>query len=226
MWGIRPKAWFENCEIYSRGAGYLAAQSSDLTVPYGFVYNNCQLTHAPSVSDGTVTLARPWHDDGSVTYLNCEMDSHIHPSGWTVNDNLTLRFSDYNSSGPGGTMANRVDWPGVSVLNGEEVALITLQSVLGEWSPEYAEADRVNDITVDAGSNQIAWLGKSGIPGRELVNLSGTTVVDPPAAAYTLQWTMVSGPAAVTPNPADAANASVTISVSGTAVINTGIECS
>ncbi len=140
-------AWFENSEIYSRGGGYIACQASDLSVPYGLVFNNCQLTRNPSISDGSVYLARPWHDYGSVTYLNCWMDSHINSAGWETYGNLTVRYNEYNNSGPGGDMTNRLVATGVKILTAQEAAAITLRSVVGTWSPTYADELWANGTT-------------------------------------------------------------------------------
>jgi hypothetical protein len=78
-----------------------------------------------------------------------------------------------------------------------------------------------NAPTVDAGSNQVVWLGKSGIPGQEMVSLVGAISDDglpKPPGAYTVKWTQVSGPAVVTPSPDNTVSTNVTITVTGTYV--------
>lgn len=142
-------AWFENCEIYSRTGNYLTASNCDISVPFGFVYNNCQLTRAASLGDNSVYLGRPWGDYASVTYLNCWMDAHIKPEGWydwgVPERRETCRYSEYNSFGPGGDMSNRVDWTGVHLLSGPEALEFNLPNVLGSWTPSYA--DTSSDVT-------------------------------------------------------------------------------
>ncbi len=142
-------AWFENCEIYSRTGNYLTASNCDISVPYGFVYNNCQLTRAASLGDNSVYLGRPWGPYASVTYLNCWMDAHIRPEGWSdwgvPARHETCRYSEYNSFGPGGDMSNRVDWTGVHILTDTEALDFNLPNVLGSWTPSYA--DTSSDIT-------------------------------------------------------------------------------
>jgi hypothetical protein len=72
--------------------------------------------------------------------------------------------------------------------------------------------------TVDAGANQAVWLGKSGIPGQEVVSLAGAVSDDglpKPPGAYTVKWTQVSGPATVTISPDNTVSTSVTITVTG-----------
>jgi hypothetical protein len=70
---------------------------------------------------------------------------------------------------------------------------------------------------VSAGLDQVAWLGKSGTAGQEVINLDGTTSDDGlpnPPAAYTVKWTQVSGPA-VTISPDNINDTSVTITIAG-----------
>jgi hypothetical protein len=69
---------------------------------------------------------------------------------------------------------------------------------------------------VDAGADQVTWLGKSGTSGQETIVLDGTVFS---GAAYTVQWTQVSNGAptvAITPNNVD--DTSVTVTARGTYV--------
>lgn len=80
----------------------------------------------------------------------------------------------------------------------------------------------VNDNTaptVDAGPDQVIWLGLSGIPGQEVVNLDGITsddgLPDPPAT-YTVDWTQVdNGAPAVVIDPISVDDTYVTITERG-----------
>jgi pectinesterase len=145
-------AWFENCEIYSRSGNYLTASNADIAYPYGFVYNNCRLTRASSLGNSTVDLGRPWGDYAAVAYLNCWMDSHIKPTGWSdwgqPARQATVRYYEYNSWGPGGNTSNRVTWPGVHVLkmpaDAAVLAGFNMPNVMnvpgvGAWMPSYAD---------------------------------------------------------------------------------------
>ena len=142
-------AWFENCEIYSRTGNYLTASNCDISIPYGFVYNHCQLTRATSLGDNSVYLGRPWGPYASITYLNCWMDAHIRPEGWhdwsDPTKRETCRYSEYNSLGPGGDMSNRVSWPGVHILSDQEALEFSMPNILGTWSPSYSDTSA--DIT-------------------------------------------------------------------------------
>lgn len=72
--------------------------------------------------------------------------------------------------------------------------------------------------TVDAGPEQVVWLGKSGTPGQDLVMLDGTTSDDGlPTSTYTRTWSQISGPE-VTISPDDTDDTSVTVTARGTYV--------
>ena len=106
-------AVFDRCEIHSRGAGYIAAESRTLAAgAQGFVFNRCQLTADPQVHD--VFLGRPWRDYSRVVYLECSMGDHIRPEGWNNWDKAaaekTAWFAEYASTGAGGAAGGRVPW--------------------------------------------------------------------------------------------------------------------
>ncbi|QJU59061.1 pectin esterase [Sphingomonas sp. AP4-R1] len=132
-------ALFERCEIRSRlrpdpaqVTGYVVAPSTLAERAVGLLLHRCRLTRESGVADGSVFLGRPWRpskrfDDGRygdpmavgmAACLDCWMDAHIAPAGWTEmwftdragNNRHMLqpeeaRFSEYRSSGPGAPQA-------------------------------------------------------------------------------------------------------------------------
>jgi hypothetical protein len=69
---------------------------------------------------------------------------------------------------------------------------------------------------VNAGPDQVSWLGKSGTPGQEVIALDGTTSDDGP---YTVLWTQVAnGAPSVTITPNNVDDTSVTVTARGTYV--------
>jgi pectinesterase len=107
------QAVFERCEIRSRGAGYLTAQSRTVaTGPEGFVFDHCRLTADPDVRN--IYLGRPWRNYSRVVFLDTWMDSHIRPDGWNnwnkPDAEKTSFYAEFNSSGPGAENAKRVPW--------------------------------------------------------------------------------------------------------------------
>ena len=128
------RAWFERCEIRSRlrpadpVEGYIVAPSTPIEQPYGFVFHDCRLTRDAGVPRHSVFLGRPWRPSsafpdgrygdprfvGATTFLDCWMDDHIAPAGWTEmwytgkdgNPRTMLqpedaRFATFGSRGPG-----------------------------------------------------------------------------------------------------------------------------
>jgi hypothetical protein len=78
--------------------------------------------------------------------------------------------------------------------------------------------DYNNAPSVDAGPDQVAWLGKSGTTGQEVIALAGTYSDDGkpnPPGTCTLRWTQVSGPADAAIVPDNDKTAAVTITTAG-----------
>jgi len=126
-------SFFDRCHIHCLRDGYITAASTPSEQPYGFVFSRCQLTaENPNIR---TYLGRPWRPFASVAFLNTEMSVVVRPTGW---DNWrdptrekTVRFSEFNSSGPGAS-TNRVSW--ARQLSPEEAAALTPRRVLG-WEP-------------------------------------------------------------------------------------------
>lgn len=154
------RVWFEGCEIRSRRRpvdpveGYIAAPSTPIDQPFGFVFHRCRLTKEAGTAKSSVFLGRPWRPtttfpDGrygdprfvaAASYLDCWMDDHIAPAGWTEmwytgrdgNPRTMLqpedvRFSQHGSYGPGRAAFGRG-----KTLSDAEAAAMTRTAVVGE----------------------------------------------------------------------------------------------
>jgi pectinesterase len=128
-------ALFEDCLIHSKKNSHVTAASTNSIIPFGFVFKRCKLTADSSLNK--VSLGRPWSPTASVTYINCWMGQHIIEEGWNNWKNpaneLTARYAEFNSTGPGGNNNKRVTW--AKQLNAEEAAIYTTEKVLGAWMP-------------------------------------------------------------------------------------------
>lgn len=164
--------FFESCEIRSWGGGWITAPSTALTQPYGFVFNQCQLTYALNSPRGgddgeLVRFGRPWHNYPKVAWLNCEMTEKIHPEGWGDTWNMTyaatsedLHLYEHNNTGPGADMSGRADWAGIKELTAEEALLYTVQAVMAgsdNWDPT-ADAPLVQTYTWTGNGDTDSWL--------------------------------------------------------------------
>ena len=116
--------WFEQCTLNCVDGGYITAPEDitakttaadgTTTIYLGFIFNNCTVTKADGVSNGTVYLGRPWNKDaagaGSI-YMNCDLGGIINAAGWQLMSGSTGKntyFAEYGSKNAGNT--NRVAW--------------------------------------------------------------------------------------------------------------------
>jgi pectin methylesterase-like acyl-CoA thioesterase len=98
IWGTNRAALFEDSEIRSvgdsahpKGGGYVVQARTVAPDEAGFVFLNSRLTHGPGpagndVPAGSSWLARPGPSGAGdkVTYINCRIDAHIAPTGWSL----------------------------------------------------------------------------------------------------------------------------------------------
>lgn len=129
-------AVFKDCHIHSKKNSHITAASTPKDLPFGFVFFNCKLTADSNINK--VSLGRPWRPYSSVTYLNCEMGSHIIPGGWdnwrNPANEQTARYAEFKSFGPGANPEARVKW--TKQLTEEEAAKYTLKNIFGDWQVE------------------------------------------------------------------------------------------
>lgn len=133
-------AVFYNCEIFShdRHGGYVTAASTPEGEKYGYVFIDCRLTgDAPADS---VYLGRPWREFAKTVFINTYMGEHIRAEGWhnwgSEAKEKTTFYAEYNSSGPGAKIDQRVKW--AKVLTSQEAEEYTVENVLrgkDGWNP-------------------------------------------------------------------------------------------
>lgn len=149
-------ARFERCEIRSRlrpamagePQGYIAAPSTAESQAAGLVFDRCRLTRERAVPDGSVYLGRPWRAGGNMSllgaaaFLDCWMDAHIHPNGWTPMHYRgpdgaerylqpgEARLYEHASRGPGARTG-----PARRQLGTAELARYTRAAMFEAWRP-------------------------------------------------------------------------------------------
>jgi len=138
IWGANHAALFEDSEIrsvgdsaHAEGGGYLVqARTVDAADP-GFVFLNSRITHGPGpagndVPPASTWLARPgtatsWD---KVVYVNCSMDAHIAPGGWSLPKGAPARagsgWAEAGSTGPDGHALDLAQRRGGRVLTAAE----------------------------------------------------------------------------------------------------------
>lgn len=125
IFGQDSDALFESCTIRSldRGSstngGYICAPKPAAKKDIGFTFINCSLLAESTVTEGTVSLARPWGSAATVNYVNCAMANHISKKAqgdtsssknarWeAMSGNLPDKayFAEYGSTGEGAIVA-------------------------------------------------------------------------------------------------------------------------
>ncbi|TLM78209.1 pectate lyase [Microbulbifer harenosus] len=133
-------AVFDNCEIRSVGNGSaITAPSTEQTQPYGIVFLGGQVTASSAVSADSVALGRNWRPYGATTYLGVNLGEHILPAGWRAMGGNTLdtaRFAEYQNTGPGADIAQRVAQS--SQLSDAQAQSYTVENLFGSWVPSYS----------------------------------------------------------------------------------------
>lgn len=132
-------AVFDHCHIHARADGYITAASTAETTPFGYVFLDCRITTGPDVQRG-VFLGRPWRPFAATAFIRCDLQGAIRAEGWDnwrkPDNEKTVRYSEYRSTGPGADPARRVPW--ARQLTDAEAAAFTVENILGgddRWQP-------------------------------------------------------------------------------------------
>ena len=130
--------WFEKCAIHCKRNSYITAASTPQNIAYGYIFNQCDITLAKDIS--SVHLGRPWRPYAMTLFMNCTLPEGIVPAGWhnwsKVENEATARYMEYNNSGKGASVKQRVPW--AKVLSAKEASEYTIENVMkgcDGWNP-------------------------------------------------------------------------------------------
>ncbi|MEO8621946.1 MAG: pectinesterase family protein [bacterium] len=133
-------AVFDDCDIVSRGPGFITAPSTPPLQLYGFVFVGSRLgRQSEAVKPNTVALGRPWHPSSnpdvnpSAVFIDCNLDDHILTEAWAPMSGYgpeKARFFEYHDHGVGA-----VKNPARRLLNDAEALHYTISEVLSGWKP-------------------------------------------------------------------------------------------
>jgi pectinesterase len=129
-------AVFDECEIFCKKAGYIAAASTPDTVKYGYVFINSRVTgDAP---DHSFYLGRPWRPFAKTVWINCELGEMIKPEGWhnwgKESNEKTVVYAEYNNKGTGASPTARVPWS--KQLSKSDLQAYSLDQIFKGWNPK------------------------------------------------------------------------------------------
>lgn len=157
-------AYFQGCQLYTRGGSSLTAANTASHLAYGYVFNNCPITGSGS---NITDLGRPWGGYASVTFLNTNMTNAIKGVGWNdwgnAANQATARFSEYNNSGAGYLPASRVSWS--KILTATQAASYSKLNVLKATNANPQVTDNWNPDTIINSVSLAATLTKHGAGG-------------------------------------------------------------
>ncbi|MDR1527736.1 MAG: pectin esterase [Dysgonamonadaceae bacterium] len=130
--------WFENCQLLCKRKSFITAASTPEHIAYGYIFNHCTVSLAPDVP--SMALGRPWRPFAMTLFMNCYLPEGISPAGWNnwgkPENEQTARYMEYNNSGPGAAVGERVKW--AKILTAQEAAAYTLENVMKAcdgWKP-------------------------------------------------------------------------------------------
>lgn len=129
----------------------------------GFVFHRCIVEEDPNPSPagggapqnltGVDTfLGRPHRNFSHVLFMQSELGAVVHAEGWVPWDRNhvvketteSVRYMEFNNTGPGADTTKRVRWTGVQVLHrADEVAKYTIDNFIAgkEWIPQQIPYD-------------------------------------------------------------------------------------
>ncbi|KAF9622187.1 hypothetical protein IFM89_030045 [Coptis chinensis] len=141
----------QNCNIYVRlplSYQFNAVTAQGRTDPNqntGTSIHNCSILASPDLasSNGTTNtyLGRPWKEYSRTIYMQSFMDTLINPKGWTPwSGDFALNtsfYAEFNNSGAGSNLIDRITWPGYHEINATDAANFTVDNfILGDdWLP-------------------------------------------------------------------------------------------
>ncbi|MGO4773255.1 pectinesterase family protein [Flavobacterium sp. W22_SRS_FK3] len=157
-------AYFQNCQLYTKGGSSLTAANTPSHLAYGYVFNNCQIIGSGS---NITDLGRPWGGYASVTFMNTSMTNAIKAAGWNdwgnAANQVTVRFAEYNNSGSGYNPSSRVSW--AKILTSTQANSFSKLNVLKANNANPQVADNWNPDTIINSVSLAATLTKHGAGG-------------------------------------------------------------
>jgi pectin methylesterase-like acyl-CoA thioesterase len=101
IWG-KGTVYFDKCEIKTVGRKGYNVQARNPSNLYGYVFVDSKLTSDPGITGHMLARVDATVYPGShVAYINCQMGSHIDPTGWVLTpvgaDASLIRFWEYQS---------------------------------------------------------------------------------------------------------------------------------
>lgn len=161
IFGNNAPVYFSYCTIRSlnrndpENGGYITATKGSNTgndVPkYGYVFQNCNFTAEEGVTDGSVSIGRPWGKDATVAVIDSTLGAHISKTGYgdpsvknsryeAMSGNLPVNahYVEYGNTGEG-AITEAVN--GMTMLSLEEYQTYTKSNIFGQTNGQLTFAN-------------------------------------------------------------------------------------
>ncbi|KAI5253063.1 pectinesterase [Aureobasidium subglaciale] len=104
IFGLRARAWFEECDIETVGPGFITANGREAANNTSFyVFNQCQVGGTSGVA--STVLGRPWRQFSRVVFQRSYLGDVVKSVGWEPWDNVqsveNIYYGEYKNKGPG-----------------------------------------------------------------------------------------------------------------------------
>ncbi|CAK8540933.1 unnamed protein product [Lathyrus sativus] len=132
-------AVFQKCDISVKKGlpgqyNTITAQGGehDPSIPFGFVLQFCNIyadsNLLPVVETTKTYLGRPWRAHSKTVFMQSNITSVVSPEGWSEwvghpEYSDTLYYAEFQNSGPGAVLENRIKWRGYHILNDSKEAI-------------------------------------------------------------------------------------------------------
>lgn len=140
---------FQNCNIQPRQPlsnqfNTITAQGkSDPNQNTGISIQKCTISPFDNVTAPTY-LGRPWKNYSTTVIMQSEIGSFLNPLGWVgwvsnVDPPSTILYAEYQNTGPGSSVDQRVKWAGFRpTLTADEARKFTVESLIdgSSWLPQ------------------------------------------------------------------------------------------
>lgn len=149
---------FQNCSIQPRKPlpkqfNAITAQSkSDPNQNTGISIQRCRVFSSSNINNTTKTyLGRPWTDYSTTIFMESDIGGVVDPAGWTqwtpnVDPRSSIFYAEYQNTGMGSLVNQRVQWGGYRpTLTEEEAKKFSVESFLQGILPWLTEASVVFD---------------------------------------------------------------------------------
>lgn len=179
----------------SRKPGYITAPSEAVitspkpgggTIRHGILFKNSELLSENGLPAGSCYLGRPWGPYSASVFVNCKMDEHIKPEGWSVwsaepssdgyNNHNTAFFAEFHSmdlQAHALDISQRVEWS--RQLTDQDTAFYNTVNYFKGWDPSLKTSSPGPPDNVMITGDTLRWDEIPGVRGYVILRNDSVT---------------------------------------------------